>query len=253
MLPLSVGGAGPLGQDHWGKTIGARPLGQDHWGKTIGVMPGMQKLRGARAQISPRSEAGPLHTRNPAPHRTCLANVLLNNARRDSRPSHAMNSHILLRIFTFVLLLQTGCVEISIGSRKGAPLPPAPPVVPPLSPPPASYSPADTATLAEIDAAARLSFDASRQQALLQIATRPTLSSPVQVHLVNTAYRGISFDAGRIEILRAVIAREDFDDAVRQAIVSQLHRLSFDASRQTLLNAIHARLTDPPSPMPPTP
>jgi hypothetical protein len=145
--------------------------------------------------------------------------------------------------------LSTGCVEISIGSRKGSSLPPPPPVLD-VPAPPVTASPADAATLAEINAAAKLSFDAARQQALLQIARRPALSPPAQVHLVNCAYRCLSFDPARVEVLQAMIARPDFDDPVRHAIASQLHQLAFDAHRQTLLNAMNARLTEPPSPTP---
>ena len=68
----------------------------------------------------------------------------------------------------------------------------------------------DAATIAEIDAAAHLDFDAAKQQSLTQLAQRPGLTPPVQVHLVNIAYKSLTFDAAKVELLRALIANPAF-------------------------------------------
>lgn len=132
----------------------------------------------------------------------------------------------------------SGCV-VSVGSRVQAP--PPPPTFPP--PPTVVVSdPGQAATIAEIDAAGHFNMDSSRTQALGQIAERPNLAPPVQVHLINTAYRCLQFDSSKVAILQKMIARPDFGDATRHAVVTQLGRLGFESSKQDLLNQINQRL-----------
>src|ERR1051325_2165889 len=90
------------------------------------------------------------------------------------------------------LIPLAGCINLSFGSHRSAPPPPAPP--PAIVMPSGPITPADTATMAEIDAAARLSTTANRQDALTRIAQRPALTPPVQVHLVNVAYQCLAAD-----------------------------------------------------------
>lgn len=139
----------------------------------------------------------------------------------------------LLLGITAVLLatFMAGCL-IAIGTGKDNPPPPAVVVT----------DSADAATIAEIDAAARLNMDNDKTHALTQIAERGSLAVPVQVHLVNVAYRTLSFDNNKTHVLSRIIARADFCDATRHAIVSQLHKLSFDSNRQHILNQINERL-----------
>lgn len=98
--------------------------------------------------------------------------------------------------------------------------------------------------MAEIDAAARLSFESARKDALIQLAQRPALSPAVQVHLINITYRALSFDNNKVELLRAVIANPAFCDAARQAIVTQLDHISFDSNRQEILRRLNQRVTN---------
>lgn len=155
-----------------------------------------------------------------------------------------MNSTIKQALNLFGLLGITlglsGCV-VAIGStREKSP--------PPASPPPVVVTDsAEAATIAEIDAAARLNMDGDRAQLLSQIAGRTTLSAAVQVYLVNTAYARLSFDGSKTQVLSKIITRPDFGDATRHAIVSQLNRLSFDGSRQQVLQQINERLKNPPA------
>jgi hypothetical protein len=148
----------------------------------------------------------------------------------------------ILSVLGLVLLISglVGCV-ISIGSRVQAPPPaPAPP-----PPPVVVTDPGQAATIAEIDAAAQLNMDTAKAQALGQLAERPALGPPVLVHLVNVTYRTLSFENSKVQMLSKVIARPDFCDPVRNAIVSQLNLLSFDSNRQHLLNQINTRLAAP--------
>lgn len=134
--------------------------------------------------------------------------------------------------------LGAGCV-VSVGGRSTPP-----PELPPSAPPPpvVTPDPGDNATIAEINAAGRLSFDAGRTEALVTIAQRPGLSPRAQVHLVNVAYTCLSFDDAKLAVLRALIAGPNFGDPARHAIVTQLNRLSFDANRQAILRDINERM-----------
>jgi len=144
-----------------------------------------------------------------------------------------IKSAFLFLAFLTSSLMLAGCV-ISVGSRVGS-SPPAPPAV-------VITDSADAATVAEIDAAAHLNMDNDRTHALGQIAERGTLAVPVQVHLVNVAYRSLSFDNNKTDVLAKIIARPDFCDATRHAIVSQLNKLSFDNNRQQILQQINERM-----------
>ena len=130
-------------------------------------------------------------------------------------------------------LALTGCV-VAIGSGSRNSTPPAPPIV--------ITDSADAATIAEIDAAAKLNFDNARAHALGQIAERSALPPAVQVHLVNVAYRSLGFENHKVAVLNKIIARPDFCDATRHAIVSQLNKLGFDNHRQHILQQINERL-----------
>lgn len=133
----------------------------------------------------------------------------------------------------------TGCV-VAIGSGSRGPDRHAPPAI-------VVSDSADAATIAEIDAAAHLNMDNAKTSALAQIAERGSLAVPVQVHLVNVAYRSLSFDNNKTHVLTKIIARPDFCDATRHAIVSQLNKLSFDNNRQHILHQINERLKTPPA------
>jgi hypothetical protein len=133
--------------------------------------------------------------------------------------------------------VMTGCV-VSIGGGSHGPDRSGPPTV-------VVRDSADAATIAEIDAVAKLNMDNARTHALGQIAERGTLAVPVQVHLVNVTYRSLSFDNNKTQVLTMIIARPDFCDATRHAIVSQLNKLSFDNNRQHVLQQINERLKTP--------
>ena len=130
-----------------------------------------------------------------------------------------------------------GCV-VSIGGRTQT-SPPSPPPPPPV----VVSDPGQAATIGEIDAAAQLSMDSARTHALSQIAERPGLAPPVQVHLINVTYRCLSFESSKVNVLQKMIARPDFNDATRQAIVSQLGQLGSESNKQDVLNRINQRLT----------
>lgn len=103
----------------------------------------------------------------------------------------------------------------------------------------------DTATLAEIDAIAKLSFDNGKKDGFVAVASRPGISHGVQVHLVNTSLRSLSFDGSKVDVLLPLIQNPSFSPAAKEAIFRQLDLLSFDASKTRIMNAIQERSKTP--------
>ena len=100
---------------------------------------------------------------------------------------------------------------------------------------------ADRSTVAEIDAASRLSFEQNRVPIFVQIASRPTLSSEAQVHLVKAIFQHVSFENERLTPLLKLIANPAFSPAAKEAILNQLNGLAFEENRRTILEAIGKR------------
>ena len=101
----------------------------------------------------------------------------------------------------------------------------------------------DPATIAEIDAAARLSFDPYKQDALSRIARREGLPPGAQVHLVDVTIAHLSFDPYRIQVLKTLIRNPTFANAGKTRILQKLDQLSFDPYKQDVLQAISDRGT----------
>ena len=135
---------------------------------------------------------------------------------------------------TLTSLTFSGCV-VSVGSRVNS--------TPPASPPEVIVADAgQAATIAEIDAAAQLNIDSARTHNFVMIAERSNLDPAIQVHLINKTYHCLSFESSKVLVLQKVIARPDFCDSTRHAIVKQLNKLSFDSNRQVILNQINDRM-----------
>jgi hypothetical protein len=133
----------------------------------------------------------------------------------------------------------TGCLGISIGNRSSKP-PPSPPPAPATAVVVAS-DPTDTATLAEIDAAAGLSMDNAKCDALQAIAQRPGLTPAAQVHVANTTFKKLSFDNSKVTVLQALIQNPSFCAQAKQTIMAQLSKLAMDNDRQAILRAVNER------------
>lgn len=95
--------------------------------------------------------------------------------------------------------------------------------------------------MAEIDAVTKLSHEASRVNTLRGVAARTSLTPPAQVHLVNTTLHVLEFEASRLQVLSTLIQNPAFGPAAREAILRQLDRLEFEASRSRLLDEIQKR------------
>jgi hypothetical protein len=128
----------------------------------------------------------------------------------------------------------SGCVGISIGNRESKSAPSQGMVI-------VASEPGDQATLAEIDAAAGLTMDQARREALEAIARRPALSTASQVHLANVAYKRLDFDQSKLAVLQALIQNRSFCPSAKQTIVAQLSKFSQDRDRQAILAAVNQR------------
>ncbi len=97
------------------------------------------------------------------------------------------------------------------------------------------------ATIAEIDAVGKLSFDSERQEGYERIAQRQGLSPGAQVHLVEAALGKLSFDNAKEEVLLTLIDNPDFCSAAEREILESIDRLAFESSKKEVLKAISER------------
>lgn len=101
---------------------------------------------------------------------------------------------------------------------------------------------ADAATIAEIDAAARLSMDSAKTSALTQIAEREALAAPVPSPSRQRGVSEFEFRQQQDPCPEQDRCAPGFFAMPRHAIVSQLNKLSFDSNRQHILHLINERL-----------
>jgi len=153
-----------------------------------------------------------------------------------------MNSVATSLLLSAFCILATGCV-VSIGGndkpRQHDEVPkPSPVVIVP-------GNTLDSATLAEIDAITKLSLDSGKRDGFRAVASRAGISPAVQVHLINTTLRSLSFEAGKVEVLVHLIQNPSFSDAAKEAIFRQIDHLAFDGSKTTVMNAIQERAKTP--------
>jgi hypothetical protein len=152
--------------------------------------------------------------------------------------NNQMKTYSPVLLLAGIFILSSGCINLSFGGGKTR-TPPAPPAQ--IIAPAPVLSPPEAAMIAEIDAAARLHFENSRQEALGNVAQRAGLAPVAQVHLVNVTYRCLTFESAKLAVLRKLIANPGLSDAARHAILSQLDNLTFEASKQNILRELNQR------------
>ena len=117
----------------------------------------------------------------------------------------------------------------------------------PPSPPPVAHH--DT-VMAEIEAVCRLGSDADRHDLLMQIAGRPNLSPPAQVHLVKMVRERLGSDHARMDVLIRLAENPSLHEEGIRAIVDATECLGSDSSRRAVLEAVGRRQAHPPMPGP---
>lgn len=97
------------------------------------------------------------------------------------------------------------------------------------------------ATIAEIDAVSRLSFDSERKTGYERIAAREGLGAAAQVHLVGAVLDSLSFDNAKEQVLLTLIENPDFCSAAKRRILERIDSLAFESSKKKILDAIGLR------------
>ena len=97
------------------------------------------------------------------------------------------------------------------------------------------------ATIAEIDAVGKLSFDSERKRGYERIAERQGLSPRAQVHLVEAVLGKLSFDNAKEQVLLTLIENPDFCSAAEREVLENIDRLAFESSKKKVLKAISLR------------
>lgn len=99
----------------------------------------------------------------------------------------------------------------------------------------------DAATLAEIDAAANLTFNDDKEKAFIRIASRPYLSGQAQAYLAQKAMKSLVFDDSKRDVLLALVNNPYFVAEGKEAVLENLDSLAFNSSRNQVLEAINRR------------
>ncbi len=97
------------------------------------------------------------------------------------------------------------------------------------------------ATIVEIDAVGKLSFDSERKKGYERIAERQGLSPEAQVHLVDAVLGKLSFDNAKEQVLLTLIDNPGFCSAAEREILERIDRLAFESSKKSVLKAIARR------------
>jgi len=97
------------------------------------------------------------------------------------------------------------------------------------------------ATIAEIDAIGKLSFNSERKKGYARVAAREGLGAAAQVHLVEAVLDKLSFDSAKEEVLLTLIDNQGFCSAAEREILERIDRLAFESSKKKILKAISDR------------
>jgi hypothetical protein len=140
-----------------------------------------------------------------------------------------MKTGLLGVVAGLMILLAQGCLVIHAGGKES-----------PDSPERYGADPHD-ATVVEIGAVSKLSFDSNRQDAYKRIAERQDLSEGAQVYLVAAVFKHLSFENAKMDVLLTLVNNPAFSHAAKRAILDRLDRLSFENNKTALLDAVAKR------------
>jgi hypothetical protein len=115
--------------------------------------------------------------------------------------------------------------------------PPPHPGRPPCSVAPEEYC----VTIDEINAASTLQFEPSRKEMLAAIAGREGISDASQEYLVCMSLDKLQFEPSKKEVLETLVNNPDFSPRGKAALLRNLHRLDFEATRTALLREMQGK------------
>ena len=145
-----------------------------------------------------------------------------------------MKNPFILASVGLLAVSLSGCIVVGIDRHHGSretEAPEAPPV-------PAT---ADSVVFSEINTASDLTFENNKLDALNAIASRPSLSTAAQVHLVHKAFARLSFEPSKVTLLETLIKNPSLSNTTKQAILSSLSKFSFENNKTTILSALNQR------------
>lgn len=99
----------------------------------------------------------------------------------------------------------------------------------------------DPSTIAEIDAAADLTFDNAKETVFKNIAARPMLSGRAQKYLIDKSMWSLTFDNAKEAVMLTLIKNPDFLAEGKQAILENLNKLTFDNAKERVLSELNRR------------
>ncbi len=138
------------------------------------------------------------------------------------------NLSLAVMFVVLLSLLFAGC-SITIGSGGGGPADRG------------IYRGDDAATLAEIDAVSSLNFDDSKKKGYKNIASRPHLSAPAQIYLVQTSLATLNFEESKKDVIMALIKNPYFLGEGKKKILENLGAFHFNSTKEDILEALNRR------------
>lgn len=99
----------------------------------------------------------------------------------------------------------------------------------------------DDATIREIDAVGRLTFDHDRKSGYDRIARRQGLGDGAQVYLIEAVFKHLSFENAKVDVLLTLVRNPSFNSAAEAALLDRLDRLAFENDKRKILDAVSAR------------
>ena len=145
-----------------------------------------------------------------------------------------MKNPFLVACVGLLAVSLSGCIVVGIDRHHGShetEAVEAPPV-------PAT---ADSVVISEINTASNLTFENNKLEALNAIASRTTLSTSAQVHLVHKAFAKLDFEPSKVTLLQTLIKNPSLSNTTKQAILTNVSKLSFENNKTIILAALNQR------------
>lgn len=99
----------------------------------------------------------------------------------------------------------------------------------------------DQVTMTEIDAAADLMMESSRESTLKNIAARPNLSARSQEHLVSVALNELMMESSRESVILTLIKNPYFVSEGKMAILEHMDAFMMESTRRNVMEALNRR------------
>jgi hypothetical protein len=103
-------------------------------------------------------------------------------------------------------------------------------------------NPKAEATIAEINAVAKLKSDAQMEEGFKAIASRKGISVAPQVHLVDPVINKLYYETAKVEVLLLLVNNPDFCHQAKKKILERLGKLKSESSKSKIIKAINKRV-----------